>query len=105
MKTRFENLKNEIEEIAKNYFACLFKIKSIDSKLSENNNQFSIYKSYLNHVNEAYLKLDDLDKKIINCEFFYQEYPYWWEKQFTLTAFYKLKLNAMEKFIKRFKEV
>ena len=89
----FQELKNDVEDIAKKYFECLKK-KDQSDKCS--------YQSFINKVKIAYSLLDSLEQQIINNEFFFQDYPNWWKKIYPKTTFYRIKRQSMINFLEAF---
>lgn len=91
-------LKNGVESIANKYFQSL-------KSLSKSTVGKSHTILYIKKVKAAYSKLDSLEQRIINNEFFFQEYPDWWKKTYTKTTFYRLKKQSMKDFLEAFKRV
>lgn len=56
-------------------------------------------------VELAYQSLDVPLKKIINNDFFYQEYPGWWKLLYSKSSYQKLRLLAINKFLEVFYEL
>ena len=54
---------------------------------------------YFNLVNESFSKLSFVSQQIINNEFFFNDYPFWWEKYYSKKQFIKLKKKAMNQFL------
>lgn len=94
----FEELKSGIESIADKYFQCLKSLSK--SRVGKPNTVL-----YIKKVKEAYSKLDALEQRIINNEFFFQEYPDWWRKTYSKTTFYRLKKQSMLNFLEAFERV
>lgn len=99
----FYLLSNKIEEIATNYFLCLSKLKHFHHKLAENVS-LEYEKQYVEKVNTAYIKLNERNRKIINNEFFFENYPYWWESKYSSSYFSRIKKEAMRQFLNFFQE-
>lgn len=55
--------------------------------------------NYLAKVEKAYSVLNDLEKNLINNEFFYQSYNQWWKPLYSKASFYRYKKEAMQKFL------
>lgn len=94
----FNELKSGLESIADKYFKCL---KSLSKSTVGKPNTIL----YIKRVKEAYSKLDSLEQKIINNEFFFQDYPDWWRKTYSKTTFYRLKKQSMQDFLEAFERV
>ena len=62
-------------------------------------------RSFQSAVELAYLTLDAPLQKIINNEFFYQDYPGWWELLYKKNEYLKLKNTAVNKFLEVFYEL
>lgn len=56
-------------------------------------------------VELAYQSLDVPLKKIINNDFFYQEYPGWWKLLYSKSSYQKLRLLAINRFLEVFYEL
>ena len=54
---------------------------------------------FLMKVQKAYESLDDLEKNLINNEFFHQNYNQWWKPLYSKATFYRYKKEAMQKFL------
>ena len=91
----------QMEEVSKLYFVALKHVNN-HSVLHDSEETYDEYKEYLAKVREAWFQLDDLEKTIINNEYFYQDYPYWWEKIYSRSSFYRLKRISVAKFLEAF---
>lgn len=60
---------------------------------------------YLAKVEKAYNTLNDLEKNLINNEFFYQSYNQWWKPLYSKASFYRYKKEAMQKFLEAIYDV
>lgn len=49
-------------------------------------------------VENAFDKLDSLDREFINNEYFFNAKPYWWEKVYSRATFFRLKRLASRRF-------
>lgn len=94
-------LSSQIKEIAKQYFSYK---RILDDNSYQNDSELEICTSYIKKVNDAYEKLDGLDKKIINNDFFYEDYPFWWRRIYTPSTYYRLKNRSMKKFIELYEK-
>lgn len=97
IRRKKRTIKEEIEEIARLYFVALEKMK-VKNGLSDSGGGSNDYREYISRVRRAYHELDSLERTIINNEFFFEEYPYWWEKLFSRSTFYRLKKRSMLRF-------
>ena len=57
------------------------------------------YDYFMLKVQAAYDSLDDLQKNLINNEFFHQNYNQWWKALYSKASFYRHKKDAMQKFL------
>ena len=57
------------------------------------------FDNYLLKVQKAYESLSDLEKNLINNEFFHQNYNQWWKPLYSKATFYRYKKEAMQKFL------
>ena len=96
-KKKASTIREQIEEIARLYFVALEKMK-VSHGLSDSGYGNNDFREYVYRVRRAYHELDHLEQTIINNEFFYQEYPFWWERLFSRSTFYRLKKRSMLKF-------
>ena len=55
--------------------------------------------NFLLKVQAAYDSLNDLEKNLINNEFFHQNYNHWWKPLYSKATFYRYKKEAMQKFL------
>lgn len=91
----FNDLEHDIELIAIRYFDCL-------EKLTKNLKHKDAYATFVKRVKEAYDKLDMLEQRMINNEFFYQDYPDWWRNVYSKSTFYRIKKTSMLHFLEAF---
>lgn len=91
----FSALKSSVESIADKYFQCL---KSL-AKCRVGKPNATLY---IKKVKRAYAILDKLDQRIINNEFFFQDYPDWWKNTYSKTTFYRIKRLSMKRFLEAF---
>lgn len=94
-------LSKEIQEISKLYFVAMKHVNGKDV-LHDSGELMDDYSRYIIRVRNAYQQLDDLEKSIINNEFFYEDYPNWWKKIFSRSTFFRLKKQSMLKFKEAF---
>lgn len=60
------------------------------------------YIQYMEKVSEAFTKLNESERNLINNEFFFQSYNNWWESIYSKATFYRYKKKAMMKFLEAF---
>ena len=100
-KTTFRDLNQMTVDIAEKFFfakkMCEMKREQLlgESALNEQDS----YDSFLLKVQTAYDSLNDLEKNLINNEFFHQNYNQWWKPLYSKASFYRHKKEAMQKFL------
>ena len=103
MQKSFKELTIMTEEVAERFFAA--KRMSLSSDLDflrESEREKLPYDFYLKKVEDAYETLNEREKNLINNEFFFQNYHYWWVGLYSKTSFYRFKRRAMLKFLEAF---
>lgn len=100
-KTTFRDLNQMTIDVAeKFFFAKRMREMNIENLLGESAfNEQDPYDSYLLKVQVAYDSLNDLEKNLINNEFFHQNYNLWWKPLYSKATFYRYKKEAMQKFL------
>ena len=99
----FNSLSKRIEEIAHQYCDCKDHINSVGGFLNPNFVDFENPNSkYMDRVNAAYSALNEIERSIINNDFFYQAYPNWWKKYYTRSKYYLIKKRSMMSFLEAF---
>ena len=102
----FNSLSKRIEEIAHRYFDCKDHINSVGGFLNPNFIDFENPNSkYMDRVNAAYSALNEIERSIINNDFFYQDYPNWWSIYYNKSTYYRYKNEAMRRFVEAFDNV
>ena len=100
-KTTFRDLNQMTVDVAETFFfakkMCEMKREHLlgESALNEQDS----YDSFLLKVQTAYDSLNDLEKNLINNEFFHQNYNQWWKPLYSKASFYRHKKEAMQKFL------
>ena len=94
----FKELNTMTEEVAYRFFMAKRILAALrkGEMVSENDTPYQIY---LQRVECAYCLLDEKEKNLINNEFFFQNYQYWWVGLYSKTVFYRLKKRTMLKFL------
>ena len=103
-KTSLKNLVKQMETISRLYFSrerivegnCL---KDVNYKGVDN-----LHDSFVNRVEGTYLKLDPLEQLVINNDFFYEDYPGWWEDIFSSKTYTYLRRKSIIHFLEVFYE-
>ena len=95
-----KNLENKIINIRQAYINHLL-ATDFGVRTSKTNNNLQFYKSdkFNLIIETSYSHLSKLDQLIINNEFFYGDYPGWWRKYFSSPLFFKLRKEAMKRFL------
>ena len=87
----------QIKQIAIRYMAALK--KEDESYLSSGEkDELNLYQLYLLRIERAFSKLNELEKLVINNEYFFNDYYGWWEEIFTKKFFLKYKNKVAKKF-------
>ena len=60
------------------------------------------HKQYIQKVCNAFSKLNNNERNLINNEFFFQSYHNWWESIYSKATFYRYKKKAMVNFLEAF---
>ncbi len=102
----FKELDQMVSDVAEKFFFAK-KMHDYQSEylLGESSfNEENQFDGYLLKVQAAYDSLSDLEKNLINNEFFYQNYNQWWKPLYSKATFYRYKKEAMLKFLGAFYE-
>ena len=87
----------KLQNIAKIYIHSL--------NLSFNNPNLSNLSSFQSAVELAYASLNAPLQRIINNDFFYQDYPGWWKFLYKKNNYLRLRHTAVNKFLEAFYEI
>ena len=60
------------------------------------------HQEYIDKVFKAFASLSEMERNLINNEFFFQSYHNWWESIYSKATFYRYKKKAMVKFLGAF---
>ena len=99
--TAFRDLNQMTIDVAEKFFFAKHMQEAKEGSLlveSSSDEQESLDK-FLEKVQAAYDSLTDLEKNLINNEFFHQNYNHWWEPLYSKATFYRYKKEAMQKFL------
>ena len=90
-------LVESVRQIAKMY---LLAVRNNEKTPDEQHGDETFLKNqmYIDKVNEAFNKLDGLERSLINNDFFYQAYPDWWKKQFSRSTYYRIRKSSVRHF-------
>ena len=95
----FKDLNQLVDDIAERFFQTRQNHSFLDDDNPTNIQDETIY---LSKVQKAYDSLSDSEKNLINNEFFYQSYSWWWKAIYSKATFYRYKKEAMRKFLEAF---
>lgn len=96
-------LTEEIQAIVRKYYVAKEVIENNINKIaSKERDYMSHYYLFVDDVNQAFLNLDNLDKEIINNDFFTPCKYEWWKKYYSRSTYYRLKSKAMSEFLRCF---
>ena len=100
-KTAFRDLNQMAIDVAeKFFFAKKMRETKIAHLLGERTlNEQDPFDCFLLKVQAAYDSLNDLERNLINNEFFHQNYNQWWKPLYSKATFYRYKKEAMTKFL------
>ena len=90
----------KIKMIAKTYLT--FNSVLLHTPLSHNPSKIQ---NFCFKVETAYLSLSAPLKRIINNDFFYQEYPGWWKLLYSKNKYLKLRDKAIKEFMEIYYEI
>lgn len=107
-KENFKALCKDTQEVARLYFKALSNFKGeverVDLVMENNSKANKQHRDEINHiyllkVEKAFQKLDVDAQKIINNDFFYNNYKYWWIELYSTSTYYRLKRQAIVRFL------
>ena len=100
-RAAFKDLDQMTSDVAERFFFAK-KMHDMNKEhlLGESSfNEQNPFDFFLLKVQEAYESLNDLERNLINNEFFYQSYNQWWKPLYSKATFYRYKKEAMQKFL------
>lgn len=101
----YRTLSEQLKQIAFNYFVAKRSLRGhVLGFSSGSDEEMNSYRDYIDRVKRAYETLSDMDKEIVNNDFFYEDYPHWWEEKYSRVAYYRHKRGAMQNFLRAFNE-
>lgn len=100
-KTAFRDLNQMTIDVAEKFFFAkrMHEIKSAHLPSERMLSVEDPFDCFLLKVQAAYDSLNDLERNLINNEFFHQNYNQWWKPLYSKTTFYRYKKEAMQKFL------
>ena len=98
------DLEQKLANISKNYMSIkrAFLSHTISSRYHDISNPFVLF---CLDVENAFNSLSSPLRRIINNEFFYQDYANWWKKYYSKKQFSVLKKIAVFKFMEAYHEI
>lgn len=103
-KSSLKSLIKHMEIISKAYFVDRTKQHEYCLYDSYANRERTPKEIFIDKVEKSYEGLNTLEKLIINNDFFYEEYDYWWDEIFSKKSYLFLKKKAIVHFLKSFYE-
>ena len=97
----FKDLDQMVNDVADKFFyAKKIRCLNYGNVIGESSfNEENPFDSFCLKVERAYESLNELERNLINNEFFYQSYNRWWETLYSKASFYRYKKEAMQKFL------
>lgn len=105
-KAKFHDLCNETLEVARLYFRAFDSgvpqngrrdmNMALDSHVKGSNEANSLY---IARIEKAFKSLDTDSRRIINNDFFFNNYKFWWLELYSTSTYYRLKRVAMCRFL------
>jgi hypothetical protein len=98
----------ETRQVARLYFRALNSVILKDGKYDLNmaikeRREMSddIHRLYTQKIEDAFRKLDVDSQRIINNDFFFNNYKFWWIELYSTSTYYRLKRTAICRFLDR----
>lgn len=98
-KLAFKELDRLTNEIAEKFFYAQKMCDSQNHLLAETNEKYDYFAYIILKIKKAYESLNELERNLINNEFFFQNYSSWWRPLYSRATFYRFKKEAMKKFL------
>jgi len=107
-KELFEIQNRQVIKIARAYHSLLRKnnfFPSYNQELTFYDSVSSVCKEHLPcekfilAVETSYFALKHHLRKIIKCDYFYKNLPFWWQSLYSRRQYYRFKIEALSKFI------
>lgn len=92
-----------MKAISKRYFKCQRIIRNVKytyTNAGEDNISLNMALHYVSCVENVFAALDPVDKMIINNDFFYENYKFWWEKIYSHNSYYRIRTKAINSFLR-----
>lgn len=98
------NQTRKLKVIAQTYLSLIRVIKNL-GMLPSYTQSLNAYCGFCANVEIAFLSLPTPLKRIINNDFFYQDYPGWWKLSYSKHQYLKLREQAIRKFMEAYNEI
>ncbi|HOC80656.1 MAG: hypothetical protein WCS76_03340 [Bacilli bacterium] len=105
-RMKFRILCSEVREIAKLYFKALQSANVRSGKFDLNMAIYArayqgddVNKLFISKIENAFRLLDVDSKRIINNDFFFNNYKFWWLSLYSTATYYRLKRVAICRFL------
>ena len=99
------NLKRKLSIIASTYLSLISVMQKRNQELFTFTHPLNPYLKFCSNVELAFLSLSTPLRRIINNDFFYQDYPGWWKLSYNKHQYLKLKELAIKKFMEAYYEI
>ena len=105
--TGFRDLNQMVVDVAEKFFFAkkMHELNKGHLLIEQSSNDQDTFDYYLLKVQAAYDSLNELEKNLINNEFFFQNYNQWWKPLYSKATFYRYKKEAMQKFLGAFYDI
>lgn len=97
-----QNLTRKLRIIASTYLSI---IHLKENSFSSSTHSLNSYSRFCVCVELAYMSLSAPLRRIINNDFFYQDYPGWWKLSYRKHQYLKLRELAIKKFMEAYYEI
>ena len=99
-----QNLTRKLQTIASTYLSLSRIMRKENSSLFSYHS-LNLYSQFCTSVELAFLSLPAPLRRIINNDFFYQDYPGWWKLSYNKRQYLRLKELAIKKFLEAYDEI
>lgn len=103
---KFRNLCKETNEVARLYFKALdassLRNGHANLNMAHTSMEYrgsAVNKLYVAKIEAAFKSLDLDSRRIINNDFFFNNYKFWWVELYSTSTYYRLKRTAICKFL------
>ena len=99
-----QNLSKKLHIIASTYLSLVSILQKQENSFYQSKPS-NPYSKFCSSVEIAFLSLPRPLRRIINNDFFYQDYPGWWKLSYHKSQYLKLKDLAIKKFMEAYYEI